>query len=97
MAAMDSVAIVGADPVELVIASALARAEVLVAIFERGREIVSSLRAITYRWSARLGLLEDALALEFTKQGYTYLAQRSGILSLTLSSVSKSRSRPKLL
>ncbi|WP_198024856.1 FAD-dependent monooxygenase [Bradyrhizobium sp. Cp5.3] len=74
MAATDSVAIVGAEPFGLVTASAIARAGVPVAIFERGREIVSSPRAITHRWLARPGLLEDALASEFAKQDYTYLA-----------------------
>ncbi|WP_136623871.1 hypothetical protein [Bradyrhizobium centrolobii] len=76
MAAIDSVAIVGADSVGRVTALGLTQAEVPVAI---GRETVFTPRAITYHWSAleglsRLGLLEDALALGFAKQDYADLA-----------------------
>lgn len=78
MLAHNGVVVVGAGPVGLLSALGLAQAGVPVTVIERGPGVVDSPRAIVYHWSvlegiARLGLLDDALDLGFTKQDYTYL------------------------
>jgi 2-polyprenyl-6-methoxyphenol hydroxylase-like FAD-dependent oxidoreductase len=83
MSITDSVVVVGAGPVGLLNALGLARAGVPVTVIERGPGVVASPRAIVYHWSvldgiARLGLLDEALELGFTKQDYTYLDFATG-------------------
>lgn len=83
MAGIDRVAIVGAGPVGLVTALGLAQAGVPVTVYERGSQIVSSPRAITYHWPAleglaRLGILDEATELGFLKQDYTFAVFETG-------------------
>ena len=78
----DEVLIVGAGPVGLLGALGLAQAGVKVTLIEREPNIVDSPRAVVYHWAVlegleRLGLLESAMALGFTKQDYSYLVFRT--------------------
>lgn len=75
---MDEVLVVGAGPVGMVNALGLARAGVKVTVLEAEPRIVNSPRAMVYHWSVlegidRLGILDDCLALGFSKQDYSYL------------------------
>ncbi|MFC3226387.1 FAD-dependent oxidoreductase [Marinibaculum pumilum] len=75
---MDEVLVVGAGPVGMVNALGLARAGVKVTVLEAEPQIVNSPRAMVYHWSVleevnRLGILQDCLALGFSKQDYAYL------------------------
>ena len=83
MAVDDEVVVVGAGPVGLLNALGLARAGIPVTVVERGPAVVDSPRAMVYHWSvlegiARLGLLDEALRIGFTKQDYTYLVLATG-------------------
>jgi 3-(3-hydroxy-phenyl)propionate hydroxylase/6-hydroxy-3-succinoylpyridine 3-monooxygenase len=76
--ARDEVLIVGAGPVGLLTALGLVRTGVRVTLIEREPHIIESPRAAVYHWSVlddleRLGLLEDAETVGFTKQDYNYL------------------------
>ena len=77
-----SVLIVGAGPVGLITALGLARDGIQVTILESEAAIVDSPRAVVYHWSVleglhRLGLLEEAKQIGFTKQDYQYLILRT--------------------
>jgi 3-(3-hydroxy-phenyl)propionate hydroxylase/6-hydroxy-3-succinoylpyridine 3-monooxygenase len=79
---MSEVLIVGAGPVGLLNAFGLAQAGVRVTLIEREPQIVDSPRAVVYHWSVlpgieRLGLLEEAKTIGFTKQDYCYLVFRT--------------------
>jgi len=81
--AADEVLIVGAGPVGLLNALGLAQSGIRVTLIEREPYIVDSPRAVVYHWSVlegieRLGLLEEAMTIGFTKQDYCYLVFRTG-------------------
>ncbi|MGW1783996.1 FAD-dependent oxidoreductase [Streptomyces sp. NPDC002143] len=78
-----SVVIVGAGPVGVLNALGLAQAGVEVTVIEREPGIVASPRAMVYHWSVlegidRLGILDAAKRIGFTKQDYTYLVFETG-------------------
>jgi len=78
----DDVLIVGAGPVGLLNALGLAQAGIRVTLIEREPYIVDSPRAVVYHWSVlegieRLGLLEEAQTIGFTKQDYCYFVLRT--------------------
>lgn len=73
----DEVLVVGAGPVGLLGALGLAQAGLKVTVIEREPYIVDSPRASVYHWTTlagieRLGLLEEAKTLGFSKQDYAY-------------------------
>lgn len=77
------VLVVGAGPVGVLNALGLARAGLSVTLLEREPAIVQSPRAVVYHWSVlegleRLGILDDAERIGFTKQDYTYLVFATG-------------------
>lgn len=83
MVGVEKVAIAGAGPVGLLSALGLAQAGVPVTVIERGSSVVASPRAITHHWAAleglaKLGLLDEAIELGFTKQDYSFLDFASG-------------------
>lgn len=83
MGSPENVVVVGGGPIGLVSALGLAQAGVPVTVIDRAAGVIASPRAIVYHWSVlegieRLGLLEDALAVGFAKQDYTYADFRSG-------------------
>jgi len=90
----DAVLIVGAGPVGLLNALGLAQAGVQVTLIEREPYIVDSPRAMVYHWSVlegieRLGLLDEAKRIGFTKQDYSYLVFRTReMISWTLQPLS---------
>jgi 3-(3-hydroxy-phenyl)propionate hydroxylase/6-hydroxy-3-succinoylpyridine 3-monooxygenase len=80
---MADVLVVGGGPVGFVTALGLARAGVEVALIEAEPGIGDSPRAAVYHWSVldgleRLGILDDAIAIGFTKQDYCYLVRATG-------------------
>ena len=77
------VIVVGAGPVGVLNALGLARAGVSVTLLDAGPGVVRSPRAMVYHWSVlegieRLGLLEAAVQVGFTKQDYAYYVPATG-------------------
>lgn len=78
-----NVIIVGAGPVGLLNALGLAQAGIQVTVLEQESAVMASPRAMVYHWSVldgvnRLGLLEEATRIGFTKQDYAYLVFGTG-------------------
>ena len=77
------VIIVGAGPVGVLNALGLARAGLSVLLLEAEPAVIPSPRAMVYHWSVldgleRLGLLEAAKRVGFTKQDYSYYVYATG-------------------
>jgi 6-hydroxy-3-succinoylpyridine 3-monooxygenase len=80
---MQDVIVVGGGPTGLITALGLAQSGVKVTVLEAESQIISSPRAAVYHWSVldgieRLGIFEEASAMGFLKQDYTYLVRKTG-------------------
>jgi 2-polyprenyl-6-methoxyphenol hydroxylase-like FAD-dependent oxidoreductase len=80
---MDDVIIVGGGPTGFINALGLAQAGAKVTVLEAEPHIINSPRAAVYHWSVldgleRLGIFEEAKAMGFLKQDYTYLVHKTG-------------------
>jgi 2-polyprenyl-6-methoxyphenol hydroxylase-like FAD-dependent oxidoreductase len=80
---MKHVLVAGGGPVGFLTALGLARAGIRVTLVESEEAIVNSPRAMVYHWSVlegieRLGLLEEARQIGFTKQDYCHAVFRTG-------------------
>jgi len=80
---MQDVIVVGGGPTGLMTALGLAQSGVKVTVLEAESQIISSPRAAVYHWSVldgieRLGILEEATAMGFLKQDYTFLVRETG-------------------
>jgi 2-polyprenyl-6-methoxyphenol hydroxylase-like FAD-dependent oxidoreductase len=79
----DSVIVIGAGPVGLVIAYGLGRAGVPVTVLEAEQAVIDSPRAMVYHWALhedlhRLGLLEEIERRGFRKDDYGYRVHTTG-------------------
>lgn len=77
------VLVVGGGPVGFLNALGLAQSGVSVRLLESEPSIVQSPRAMVYHWSVldgleRLGVLDNAMRIGFTKQDYTYFVFATG-------------------
>jgi 2-polyprenyl-6-methoxyphenol hydroxylase-like FAD-dependent oxidoreductase len=79
----DHVLVAGGGPVGFLTALGLAQRGIRVTLVESEPDIVNSPRAMVYHWSVlegldRLGVLEDAKRIGFTKQDYCHRVFRTG-------------------
>jgi 3-(3-hydroxy-phenyl)propionate hydroxylase/6-hydroxy-3-succinoylpyridine 3-monooxygenase len=80
---LEDVIIVGGGPIGFINALGLAQAGLRVTLIEAEAQIINSPRAAVYFWSvldglARLGILDEAEAIGFRKQDYTYVVRNTG-------------------